>query len=263
MVLDSLVVVSAGGPNGRSLVAYDRTSGEFVWGGGEDKAGFSSPTLVTMAGVEQILIFNNNKLVSHEPKSGRVLWSQPWDQVECVANPLPLPGDRVLASTGYGIGARLYQVKASPDGVLSSDIVWESRRLKAKFANMVYRDGFVYGLDDGVLVCLDPEDGQRRWKHGRYGHGQLILVDDVLLVTTETGDVVLVAARPDRHEELARMAVFDDKSWNPPALAAPYLLVRTEKEAACYVLPLAERALVTNLGSSAVAQSVVSAQDRP
>ena len=223
LVLDSLIVVSAGGPDGRSLVAYERDSGAFVWGGGADRAGFS--------------------VVSHEPTSGRVLWRQPWDQVECVANPLTLPGDRVLVSSGYGIGARLYQVKGTPEGELTSDLVWESRRLKAKFANMVYHDGFVYGLDDGVLVCLDPEDGKRRWKRGRYGHGQLILVDDILLVTSESGDVVLVAASPDSHEELARMAVFDDKSWNPPALAAPYLLLRTEKEAVCYIVPLADRAL--------------------
>lgn len=242
LVLDSLVVVSAGGPNERSLVAYHRENGAFVWGGGADKAGFSSPRLVTLAGREQILIFNNHSVVAHDPHSGIPLWRQPWDQVECIANPLLLPGDRVLASTGYGIGAKLYQVHASPDGGLTSDVVWKSPRLKAKFANMVYRAGFVYGLDDGVLVCLDPQDGKRRWKRGRYGHGQLILVDDILLIMSESGDVVLVEARPDRHVELARMTAFTGKTWNPPALAAPYLLVRTDREAACYELALADEA---------------------
>lgn len=240
LVLDSLVVVSAGGPDEHSLVAYHRQSGAFVWGGGADKAGFSSPQLATLAGREQILIFNNHSVVAHDPHSGIPLWRQPWDQVECIANPLLLPGDRVLASTGYGIGAKLYQVQASPDGGLTSDLVWKSPRLKAKFANMVYRDGFVYGLDDGVLVCLDPQDGKRRWKRGRYGHGQLILIDDILLIMSESGDVVLVEARPDRPVELARMTAFAGKTWNPPALAAPYLLVRTDSEAACYELALAD-----------------------
>lgn len=242
LVLDSLVVVSAGGPDERSLVAYHRQTGAFIWGGGTDKAGFSSPRLVTLAGREQIVIFNNHSVVAHDPQSGVPLWRQPWDQVECIANPLPLPGDRLLASTGYGIGAKLYQVNAAPDGRLTSTIVWESPRLKAKFANMVYRDGFVYGLDDGVLVCLDPQDGKRRWKHGRYGHGQLILIDDLLLIMSEAGDVVLVEARPDRHVKLAQMTAFAGKTWNPPALAAPYLLVRTDSEAACYELTLAEGA---------------------
>ena len=241
LVLDTLVVVSAGGPDERSLVAYHRQTGAFVWGGGSDRAGYSSPRLVTLAGREQILIFNSHSVVAHDPHSGVPLWRQPWDQVQCVANPLPLPGNRVLVSTGYGIGARLYQVDAAPGGGLTSDILWKSPRLKAKFANMVHRDGFVYGLDDGVLVCLDPQDGKRRWKRGRYGHGQLILIGDVLLIMSESGDVVLVEARPDRHVELARMSAFSGKTWNPPSFAAPYLLVRTDSEAVCYELALANK----------------------
>ena len=239
LVLDTLVVVSAGGPDERSLVAYHRQTGAFVWGGGTDRAGYSSPRLVTLAGRKQILIFNSHSVVAHDPHSGDPLWRQPWDQVQCVANPLPLPGNRVLVSTGYGIGARLFQVNAAPGGGLTSDIVWKSPRLKAKFANMVHRDGFVYGLDDGVLVCLDPHDGKRRWKRGRYGHGQLILIGDVLLIMSESGDVVLVEAQPDRHVELARMTAFAGKTWNPPSFAAPYLLVRTDSEAVCYELALA------------------------
>ena len=84
LVLDTLVVVSAGGPNERSLVAYHRQNGEFVWGGGTDKAGFSSPRLVTLAGREQILIFNNHSVVAHDPQSGTPLWRQPWDRTECI-----------------------------------------------------------------------------------------------------------------------------------------------------------------------------------
>ena len=244
LVLDSLVVVSAGGADNRSLVAYHRQSGEFVWGGGTDQVGYSSPQKVQLAGREQILIFNerDNGIAAHDPQSGALLWYQPWAHkgVQCVANPLALPGDRVLASTGYGGGAELYQVRATPEGDLNTEILWQSKHLKAKFANMVYRDGFVYGLDDGIMVCLDLATGKRRWKRGRYGHGQLILVDDILLVMSEKGAVVLVEATPEHHRELARMSVFEDKTWNPPALAAPYLLLRTDREAACYELPLAD-----------------------
>ena len=86
---------------------------------------------------------------------------------------------------------------------------------------------------------IDPTDGQRRWKRGRYGHGQVILVEDLLLVLTESGEIVLVEARPDRHSELARLEVLEGKTWNPPALAAPYLLVRHDRQAVCYELTLA------------------------
>ena len=91
-----------------------------------------------------------------------------------------------------------------------------------------------------MLVCLDPASGERRWKSGRYGHGQVILVEDLLLVETEEGEIVLVDPSPLAHVEVARFAALDGKTWNPPALAGPYLLVRNDREAACYELPLRE-----------------------
>jgi outer membrane protein assembly factor BamB len=137
------------------------------------------------------------------------------------------------------VGAKLFQVEPRADGGLAARLLWESPRLKSKFANLVAHGGFVYGLDDGVLTCLDPGSGERLWKAGRYGHGQIILVRDLLLVQTEEGEVVLVAASPESHRELTRFRVLDGKTWNAPALAGPVLLVRGDQEAAAYELPLA------------------------
>ena len=95
----------------------------------------------------------------------------------------------------------------------------------------------MYGLDDGVLTCLDPATGERKWKGGRYGHGQLLLVEDLLLVQTEEGEIVLVEASPEGPRELTRFAVLDGKTWNPPALAGTLLAVRNDREAAVYELP--------------------------
>ena len=155
-----------------------------------------------------------------------------------MAQPVPLPGDRVFVSSGYGIGGKLFQIQRDEKEALQISLVWETPRLKAKFTNIVYRDGYIYGLDDGVLVCLDITNGQRNWKRGRYGHGQVILVDDLLLVQAESGDVILVEVNPDEHKELARFPALEGKTWNSPALAGPYLLVRNDREAACYELPL-------------------------
>jgi outer membrane protein assembly factor BamB len=132
----------------------------------------------------------------------------------------------------------MLQIAAGEDGELRASQLWATMRLKAKFANPVLHRGFVYALDDGVLVCLDPGDGERRWKSGRYGHGQVILVGDVLLVQTEDGEIVLVDPRPDQHRELTRLPVLSQKTWNPPALAGRFLVLRNDVEAACYELPL-------------------------
>ena len=102
----------------------------------------------------------------------------------------------------------------------------------------VVRGGSAYGLDDGILTCLDLETGARRWKAGRYGHGQVLLVEDLLLVQAEDGTLALVEATPEGHRELGRFRPLKDKTWNNPALAGKYLLVRNDHEAACYELPL-------------------------
>jgi outer membrane protein assembly factor BamB len=239
LVVGPVVVVSPGGPKGRSLVAYDKKTGDVAWRGGDERMHWSSPVRVSLAGQEQILIFNAAGLASHEIGSGDVLWSYPWHSKHPhVALPVVCSGNRVCISSGYGAGCHLLQIEKKPDGVFSATTVWRSLRLKAKFANFLEHDGFVYGLDDGVLTCIDVATGKRMWKRGRYGHGQLLLVDDLLLVMTEDGAIVLVETTPEEHREVTRFEVFGEKTWNPPALAGCYLVIRTERRAACLRLPV-------------------------
>lgn len=238
LAVDDLVVVSVGGSGGHSLVAYHRDSGAVVWYGGDDAASYSSPQLLTLAGVRQIVILNKDSAAGHDVATGRVLWRHEWPRLQpSVAQPLSLGGDRVLFSAGYGNGSRALQISAA-GGALEARLLWESTRMKAKFASLVEHAGHVYGLDDGVLASLDPATGERPWKAGRYGHGQLLLAGGVLLVQTEDGEIVLVEPRPDAHRELTRFRVFDRKTWNPPALAGRRLIVRNDAEAACYELPV-------------------------
>jgi len=237
LILDDKVIVSLGGRDDQSLMAYNKDTGAVIWGGGSKPAGNSSPSFTTLAEVNQILIFNRRQVASHDPISGQLLWDYPWTGgTQHVAQPVLIPGDQLFVSTGYGTGCELIQINKSDQGEFTATRIWKSPRLKAKFANVVLKDGYIYGLDDGVLVCLNLENGQRNWKRGRYGHGQLILVNDLLLIQTELGDVVLVDASPNEHNERARIPALNSHTWNSPAFAAPYLLVRNDKEAACYEL---------------------------
>lgn len=129
------------------------------------------------------------------------------------------------------------KVDRGQDGAWKAELVWKSIRLKSKFANPILLDGFVYGLDDGALVCLDPRDGQWRWKATRYGHGQMLLVAGRLLIMAENGEVALAEPSPERFRELTRFRALESRTWNPPALAGELLLVRNDLEAACYRLP--------------------------
>ena len=116
------------------------------------------------------------------------------------------------------------------------DLLWETIRFKAKFTTIIHYENYLYGLDDGIFACIDPSDGSRQWKKGRYGHGQTLLIGDVLLVLTESGEIVLLKPDPEKHTELARIQGITGQTWNNPALSGNLLLVRNSQEAACYRL---------------------------
>ncbi len=239
LVLGERVIVNAGGRDNRSLVAYHKDTGEFFWGGGKDGAGYSSPVLAKLAGVEQILSFTSNAASGYDPQNGAVLWTHGWKgDHPHVAVPVVIGDDRVLFSSGYGHGSELLQIKAGSDGRMSALRLWKSLKLKAKFTNVVLHEGFIYGLDDGILACLDAATGELKWKDGRYGHGQNIRVGNLLLMMAEDGNVVLIEPNPKELKEVTRFRALNSKTWNPPALAGNFLLVRNDREAACFRLPL-------------------------
>jgi outer membrane protein assembly factor BamB len=234
LVFDGLVVVSAGGARDRSLLAYRADTGDLAWTGGSDSAGYGSPQLVTLAGRRQILAFNSHRISAHDPASGAVLWEYPWGIGQPhVTAPVVVGADRILFSSGYGVGAELLEIRPDDAGHLNAVRVWKSTKMKSKFATLVQRDGFLFGLDDGVLACLDLRDGSQAWRGNRYGHGQGLLVGDLLLQMAEDGELVLLRPTPAAPNELHRFRVFNGKTWNPIALAGDILLVRTDQEAAC------------------------------
>ncbi len=239
LVRNGRVHVSAGGKPDRSLIAYRADTGEIAWTGGGASASYSSPFPATLAGRAQILMFNSRRITAHAIADGAVLWEYPWGVGQPhVAVPVIVGGDRVLFSSGYGVGAELLEIGPGTNTTLAARRVWKSSRMKAKFSNPVAREGFLYGLDDGVLACVDLKDGSQRWKEGRYGHGQGLLVADLYLLMAESGELVLLRPTPEGPNELGRFPVFTDKTWNPIALSGSRLLVRNDREAACLELEL-------------------------
>lgn len=240
LIYEDRVIVNVGGSDGRSLVAYEKESGEFAWSGGSDKAHWSSPVAYRIADRIQCLMFNRGGLRGHDIETGEVLWEYPWTKstgTPRVAIPTLLPNDRIVISSGYGAGAAAIRISKTDDG-FDVEELWQSLHLKSKFNNFVYRDGYLYGLDDGMMTCIDVETGRRAWKKGRYGHGQLLHGDDWLLLISESGEALLLDPNPEEPRILGSFQALDGKSWNPPSLVGPYLIARNHLEAACYRLPL-------------------------
>ena len=234
LIVDDLVVVQGGEGVTPSLFAYRIETGKQVWAGGTTDASYSSPVLATLAGSPQVLAFNNGSVSGHDPATGATLWEHPWGNGNVVcASPVVVSSNRVLFSSGYGVGAELLEISRNHTGNFSVHQVWKSIRMKSKFAHLFARNGFLYGLDDGIFACVDLQDGSLRWKEGRYGHGQGLLVGDLYLLMAESGELVLLRPTPESPNELGRHRVFNAKTWNPIALSGDLLLVRNDREAAC------------------------------
>ena len=237
LVVGNALIVLPGGAAGASVLAYDRATGRRLWSALEDQASYASPVQVTLGGVPQILVFTAARLVGLSLDGGTVLWDYAWPGPNGInaAQPLVLDGDRVYISSGYGMGAAVLQIAKGEAGFTVRE-VWRNTRMKNRFASAVVHDGVIYGLDESILAAVDAATGEQKWKGGRYGYGQLLLADGHLIVLTEDGELALVKANPARHEEIARFQVLNGKTWNPPAMAGGYLLVRNLAEMAAFDL---------------------------
>ena len=239
LVVDGLVVIGLCGVGGVRLAAFDGATGANAWrvAGGRD--GYSSPQLATLHGVRQILYLDGLGLTSHEVASGKELWRYDWPGNEPkVPTPIALDDRSVLVGMGYGRGMRRIDV-LHDSGKWSAAERWASIKLKPKFNDFVVYQDHIYGLDEGVLTCISAGTGERKWKGGKYGYGQVLLTPPNLLISTEgkdgdSNEIVIVPASPDEPREVLKFPAVTGKTWNHPVWAHDRLLVRNGSEMVCF-----------------------------
>jgi outer membrane protein assembly factor BamB len=236
LVVGDVVIVAAGG----KLSAYDAATGTPRWTGGGGGLSYSSPQLVTIDGVEQVVFMSGPGTTSIEPATGKVLWEYAWPGGAIVQPGVTEDGDILVntISMNGGLGLRRISVAHESGGWKTSER-WTSNGLKPYFNDFVVHKGHAYGFDGSILSCIDLQDGTRKWKGGRYGNGQLLLLadQDLLLVLSEEGDLALVNATPDQYTEVTRFAeALEGKTWNHPVVVRDVLLVRNDHEMAAFRL---------------------------
>jgi outer membrane protein assembly factor BamB len=236
IVFDDVVIFAASG----HLVAYDLATGEPRWLGPTGGGGYSSPQPAKIAGVDQILLMRGARTVSVDPKTGALLWDHTWEPQNSIVQPALTGDGGVLLAAGDpigGVGTRRLAVSRN-GSAWTVEQRWTSRALKPHYNDSVLHNGYLFGFDGSILACVDLADGERKWKGGRYGHGQLMLLADqnLLLVLSEDGELALVGATPDRFSEIARFKAIEGKTWNHPALVRDVLLVRNGEEMAAFRL---------------------------
>ena len=235
LVVDDKVIVLPGGSAGKSVVAYNKATGAPVWKVLNDTQAYVSPMLMELAGRRQIVVVSAMRVVGLAPENGALLWSHAWDTEGGinVSQPIMVDSNRFFISSGYRKGAALIEVKGSGNSFTATTI-WENNNMKNKFNSSVLHNGHIYGLDEGILSCLDVNTGERKWKDGRYGYGQVLLAGGHLIISTDSGELALVKASPAGFSEVARFSALQGKTWNYPAIAGGRLLVRNSNEMAAY-----------------------------
>ncbi|HEX6044138.1 MAG TPA: PQQ-binding-like beta-propeller repeat protein [Pyrinomonadaceae bacterium] len=231
LIAGDLVIVAAAG----QLVAYEAATGNRRWVGPTAGGSYSSPQLVTLNGVTQILMTSEGRVTSVSPTDGKQLWQHQWP-ANTIVQPAVTPDGNILI-TSQEQGARRLAVAHNASGWTVEER-WTSNGLKPYFNDFVIHKGFAYGFDGRILSCIDLNDGQRKWKGGRYGNGQLVLLpdQDLLLVLSEEGELALVAATADQFTEIAKFTAIQGKTWNHPVLVGDMLLVRNADEMAAFRL---------------------------
>jgi outer membrane protein assembly factor BamB len=236
-----VVVVALSG----QLAAYDAATGAPRWKGPWRGGSYSSPHLATIGGVTQVVFLSGGGVMGLSPADGSLLWEHAWTDGGSIVQPGLADGDVLLSGGDMmgGTGMRRLAL-ASNEGHWSVTERWSTRGLKPYFNDFVVHEGHAYGVDGTILAAIDLTDGTRKWKGGRYGAGQMILLadQDLLLVLGEEGDLALVRAAPDQFTEVARVSGIEGKTWNHPVLVGGVLLVRNGEQMAAFGLsPQAKR----------------------
>jgi outer membrane protein assembly factor BamB len=229
----------------RSLIALDAATGDVRWTAGSDQISYASPIVMQIAGKRQIVSVNEKTVTGHQIEDGKVLWSFDWlgnsnSDANCTMA-VPAGEDSFLIGKGYGGGSALVKVSTKDGLAFSAAAVWESNRvLKTKFTHACVDGDVAYALSDGSLQAVSLADGDRLWmqpRSARFGQGQILLVGDLIVAQSEMGDAVLLSANREKYEELFRLPALSSKTWNIPTVAGRHLLVRTDRQAICYLLP--------------------------
>ena len=236
LVFDDVVIVAIVG----NLAAYDIATGDPRWFGPDGGDSYSSPQLITIDGITQVLLMSASGATSLDPTNGTLLWEYKSSSGSRIVQPAMTSDYDLLISSGEGAGICRIGVEYKPNGWKIEER-WTSTQLKPNFNDFVIHKGYAYGYTGPSLVCIDITDGKRMWRGERYG-GQLILLadQDLLVVLSEKGELALVNASSEKFAELSLLEAIDGKTWNHPVLVGDVLLARNSEEMVAYQLALDE-----------------------
>ena len=239
LVWNGLIILNPGGDNSATQ-AYAKDSGDLIWTSSLHGRGvYMSPDILSLLGEDHLVVALEGKIAGLNPNNGDTLWEKPWKiflNNAQIVQPIAISENSFLLAAGYGKGAECFSIQhgAGKKRYLI-DSIWTSKDLKAKFSNPVLKDGYLYGLSENLLVCLEAKSGKRMWRGKKYGYGRILLVDDNLLILGHSGVLSIIEAKPDEFREIySKQLLSDARCWNGPAWVNGYLIARNGEQIACF-----------------------------
>jgi outer membrane protein assembly factor BamB len=224
------LLVNVGGKNA-GVVALDPLSGKTLWQATAEIASYSSPTLARLGGREQAIFVTRLNCVAIDPASGKATTLFPFGRTGPTVNaatPLVI-GDKLFVTASYNIGAELRQLNGT-----SAKQVWANDdTLSSQYNTAVEDRGYLYGIhgreDVGVaeLRCVELASGQVKWSKEGFGCAHAILAGDKILLVGVRGKLTLIAANPNKYEELGSGDLGRHDFRALPALSGGKLYART------------------------------------
>jgi outer membrane protein assembly factor BamB len=209
LIEEGRVIIPTGGPGSRGLLAFDRANGQLLWNAAVNKAtGYASAVAATMGGVRQVIAVASDRVFGVRPSDGRVLWSIAGPGGQELSNPaIVLPGDRILISNWEE--SMMVKVDTAA-GAQTPRQLWRSNRLRNANGPTIYRDGHLYGFAGAILVCVDAETQEIKWRE-RTGAGTLMAVGSQLVVLSDgTGEMIVADVSPEKFALRHRLRVLED-----------------------------------------------------
>lgn len=218
------LLVTVGSTNGAGIVAFESATGAVLWKSQNDLAAYAASVVADVAGQSQLIAFVVEGLVGMKPEDGSVLWRYPLKTSygrNCLT-PVVL-GDMVVTGS-YQAGLRGVRLQKQGDRSWQAEAQWTNAAAAMNFSSPVVVQGFVFGVGPAKnLVCVEAATGRLAWSQeglfaGAAGssYGALLVIGENLLLATDGGLLVLLAANPTEFRELGRVQV-GGRSWSHPA----------------------------------------------
>lgn len=245
LVYEDLLIVATGGTEQNMVTAFDKKTGRVVWAAGDDEVNYQSPIVLTLDGKDQIVCAGEGRLYGLDPDDGQSIWERRHGGQGFYAkiiNPVVVK-ERELFMTYRSFESQLLSIEEGEDGYEAAR-VWKSRDLRSNYNIAAYHRGHLYGYSGDFLVCVDATSGKLEWKSRPPGNGFLIGVDGHLVILTKKGLLSVVKATPEKYQEVAKMQIFERRSWTPPSFANDHLFVRCEVDDVAKVRVVKEKSRV-------------------